>query len=150
MTSTPAAEPPHRRTLDNGLRVVLAPRWPTPRAAVSVHYGVGFRSELPGQEGFAHLFEHLMYRGSESLPEGGYFTGLVGQAGTADGTTHQDYTDYVQGVPAAGLEQFLLILQKARDWNDGQARKRLLAAFATLDDADLVGRYRRKMASLLF
>jgi len=55
-----------------------------------------------------------------------------------------------EGDPAAGLEQFLLILQKARDWNDGQARKRLLAAFATLDDADLVGRYRRKMASLLF
>lgn len=52
--------------------------------------------------------------------------------------------------PAAGLEQFLAILQNARDWNDGQARKRLLAAFATLDDAELVGRYRRRMASLLF
>jgi putative thioredoxin len=51
---------------------------------------------------------------------------------------------------AAGLDQFLTILQKARDWNDGQAKKRLLAAFATLDDAELVGRYRRRMASLLF
>ncbi|WP_243041605.1 thioredoxin [Dyella sedimenti] len=51
---------------------------------------------------------------------------------------------------AAGLEQFLVILEKARDWNDGQAKKRLLAAFATLDDAELVGRYRRRMASLLF
>jgi len=51
---------------------------------------------------------------------------------------------------AAGLDQFLAILQKARDWNDGQARKRLLAAFSTLDDAELVGRYRRRMASLLF
>jgi len=50
----------------------------------------------------------------------------------------------------AGLEQFLTILQKARDWNDGQAKKRLLAAFATLDDADLLSRYRRRMASLLF
>ncbi|MES2311151.1 MAG: thioredoxin [Pseudomonadota bacterium] len=56
----------------------------------------------------------------------------------------------LEGDAEAGLEQFLLILQKARDWNDGQARKRLLAAFATLDDAELVGRYRRKMASLLF
>ena len=56
----------------------------------------------------------------------------------------------LEGDPAAGLEQFLLILKKARDWNDGQARKRLLAAFATLDDAELVGRYRRKMASMLF
>ena len=52
--------------------------------------------------------------------------------------------------PAAGLEQFLAILQNARDWNDGQAKKRLLAAFATIDDAELVGRYRRRMASLLF
>ncbi|NUR23732.1 thioredoxin [Frateuria sp.] len=52
--------------------------------------------------------------------------------------------------PAAGLDQFLAILEKARDWNDGQGKKRLLAAFATLDDAELVGRYRRRMASLLF
>ena len=51
---------------------------------------------------------------------------------------------------AAGLDQFLAILQKAREWNDGQAKKRLLAAFNTLDDAELVGRYRRRMASLLF
>jgi len=56
----------------------------------------------------------------------------------------------LEGDATAGLEQFLTILQKARDWNDGQAKKRLLAAFATLDDAELVGHYRRKMASLLF
>jgi len=52
--------------------------------------------------------------------------------------------------PAAGLEHWLLMLEKARDWNDGLAKKRLLAAFNTLDDAELVGRYRRRMASLLF
>lgn len=56
----------------------------------------------------------------------------------------------LEGDAEAGLEQFLTILQKVRDWNDGQARKRLLAAFATLDDAELVGRYRRRMASMLF
>lgn len=56
----------------------------------------------------------------------------------------------LDGDAAAGLEQFLAILEKARDWNDGMARKRLLAAFATLDDAELVGKYRRRMASLLF
>ncbi|MBT2119088.1 thioredoxin [Dyella sp. LX-66] len=56
----------------------------------------------------------------------------------------------LDGNAAAGLEQFLAILEKARDWNDGQAKKRLLAAFATLDDAELVGKYRRRMASLLF
>ena len=52
--------------------------------------------------------------------------------------------------PAAGLDEFLLILKGDREWNDNQAKKRLLAAFATLDDAELVGSYRRKMASLLF
>ena len=56
----------------------------------------------------------------------------------------------LEGDADAGLEQFLVILQKARDWNDGQAKKRLLAAFATLDDAELVGRYRRRMTSMLF
>jgi putative thioredoxin len=56
----------------------------------------------------------------------------------------------LEGDAAAGLDQFLAILEKARDWNEGQAKKRLLAAFTTLDDAELVGRYRRRMASLLF
>lgn len=56
----------------------------------------------------------------------------------------------LEGDPEAGLEQFLVILKKARDWNDGQAKKRLLAAFATLDDAELVARYRRRMTSMLF
>ncbi|MFG2678572.1 M16 family metallopeptidase [Streptomyces sp. NPDC048392] len=111
-TAPPAAHravpgTPLRRTLANGLRVVLAPHWPTPRTAVSVHVGVGFRSERPGQEGLAHLFEHLMFRGSESLPRGTFFDALHAQAGTANGTTHQDYTDYVQVVPAAALEQAL-------------------------------------------
>jgi putative thioredoxin len=56
----------------------------------------------------------------------------------------------IEGEAAAGLEEFLHILRTQRDWNDGQAKKRLIAAFATLDDEDLVGTYRRKMASLLF
>jgi putative thioredoxin len=56
----------------------------------------------------------------------------------------------LQGDATAALDQFLHILQHARQWNDGQAKKRLLAAFATLDDAELVSRYRRRMASLLF
>lgn len=56
----------------------------------------------------------------------------------------------LEGDAQAGLEQFLLILQKAPEWNEGQGKKRLLAAFATLEDAELVARYRRKMASMLF
>jgi putative thioredoxin len=56
----------------------------------------------------------------------------------------------IEGDAAAGLDQFLDILKRQRDWKEGQAKKRLLAAFATLDDADMVGTYRRKMASLVF
>lgn len=56
----------------------------------------------------------------------------------------------IDGEAAAGLDQFLDVLKRQRDWNDGQAKKRLLAAFATLDDAALVSQYRRKMASLVF
>ncbi|ANS68060.1 peptidase M16 domain-containing protein [Streptomyces lincolnensis] len=96
-----------RHRLPNGLRVVLSPGRPGPRAAVAVHYGVGFRSERPGREGMAHLFEHLMFRGSESLPDGAFFDALHPLAGTANGTTHQDYTDYFQAVPAQALEQAL-------------------------------------------
>lgn len=56
----------------------------------------------------------------------------------------------LEGEAEAGLEAFLFVLKGNREWNENQPKKRLLAAFATLDDADLVGRYRRKMASLLF
>lgn len=52
--------------------------------------------------------------------------------------------------PAARLDEFIALLPHARPWSDGAAKERLLAAFATLDDADLVARYRRRMASLLF
>ncbi|MEV4274440.1 M16 family metallopeptidase [Actinoplanes xinjiangensis] len=97
----------HRRTLPNGLRVLIQPNWPTPRAAVSVHYGAGFRSEPPGSEGLAHLVEHLMFRGSQSLPAGRFYDALHPLGGTANGTTHPDYTDYFQVVPAEALEQAL-------------------------------------------
>lgn len=56
----------------------------------------------------------------------------------------------LEGDAAAGMDQWLELLKTQRDWNDGAAKKRLLAAFTTLGDAELVGRYRRKMASLLF
>ncbi|MBT2426769.1 insulinase family protein [Streptomyces sp. ISL-112] len=96
-----------KATLGNGLRVVLERTPHTPRTAVCVHYGVGYRSERPGREGFAHLFEHLMFRGSASLPEGRFYDHVHPLGGQANGTTHQDYTDYHQVVPAAALERAL-------------------------------------------
>lgn len=56
----------------------------------------------------------------------------------------------IAGATAAGLDQFIEVLRADRDWNEGQAKKRLIAAFSVLDDEDLVGSYRRRMSSLLF
>ncbi|MFD3870873.1 insulinase family protein [Streptomyces sp. NPDC058623] len=99
---------PRRLTLGNGLRVLIdTTATPVGLTAVAVHYGVGFRSEPEGRAGVAHLLEHMMFEGSERLPERVYFTALVAAGGSAEGTTHQDYTDYVHVVPTADLERAL-------------------------------------------
>ncbi|QGK68933.1 insulinase family protein [Allosaccharopolyspora coralli] len=107
------AEPQlHRLTLPNGLRVVLAPDDAPGRApvvGVSVHYDVGFRSEPEGRTGFAHLFEHLMFQGSESLEKLAHFRHVQGSGGIFNGSTHQDYTDYFQVLPSAALERALFL-----------------------------------------
>ncbi|WP_020667970.1 M16 family metallopeptidase [Amycolatopsis nigrescens] len=99
----------HRYTLDNGLRVVLAPDATAPVVGVSVHYDVGFRSEPEGRTGFAHLFEHLMFQGSESLEKLAHFRYVQSSGGTFNGSTHPDYTDYYEVLPAAALERALFL-----------------------------------------
>ncbi|MGH3518265.1 MAG: M16 family metallopeptidase [Haloechinothrix sp.] len=99
----------HRYTLYNGLRVVLAPDTTAPVVAVSVHYDVGFRSEPEGRTGFAHLFEHLMFQGSESLEKLAHFRHIQGSGGTFNGSTHPDYTDYFEVLPSAALERALFL-----------------------------------------
>ena len=98
-----------RFTLPNGLRVVLAPDPTAPVVGVSVHYDVGFRSEPEGRTGFAHLFEHLMFQGSESLEKLAHFRHVQSAGGTFNGSTHPDYTDYFQVLPSAGLEMALFL-----------------------------------------
>ncbi|WP_026426164.1 M16 family metallopeptidase [Actinokineospora inagensis] len=99
----------HRYTLANGLRVVLAPDDTTPVVGVSVHYDVGFRSEPEGRTGFAHLFEHLMFQGSESLEKLAHFRHVQSSGGTFNGSTHPDYTDYFEVLPSAALERALFL-----------------------------------------
>jgi predicted Zn-dependent peptidase len=99
----------HRLTLANGLRVVLAPDRTIPVVGVSVHYDVGFRSEPEGRTGFAHLFEHLMFQGSESLEKLAHFRHVQSSGGTFNGSTHPDYTDYFEVLPSAGLERALFL-----------------------------------------
>jgi predicted Zn-dependent peptidase len=98
-----------RFTLPNGLRVVLYPISGVPAVGVSVHYDVGFRSEPQQRTGFAHLFEHLMFQGSESVDRMEHFGHVQAAGGTANGSTHQDYTDFYQVVPSAALERVLFL-----------------------------------------
>jgi zinc protease len=96
-------------TLDNGLRVVVHEDRKAPVVAVSIWYNVGSKDEPPGKTGFAHLFEHLMFNGSENSP-GDYFEPLQ-QIGATDynGTTWFDRTNYFQTVPTAALEVALFL-----------------------------------------
>ena len=99
----------HRATLSNGLRVLIAPDPSTPVVGVSVHVDVGFRSEPEGRTGFAHLFEHLMFQGSESLEKLAHFRHVQASGGVFNGSTHQDYTDYFEVLPGAALERALFL-----------------------------------------
>jgi predicted Zn-dependent peptidase len=98
-----------RFTLPNGLRVVLAPDPSAPVVGVAVVYDVGIRSEPEGRTGFAHLFEHLMFQGSESLEKLAHFRYVQGSGGTFNGSTHLDYTDYFEVVPSNALERALFL-----------------------------------------
>lgn len=101
--------PVERFTLANGLRVVLAPDPSAPVVGVSVVYDVGMRSEPQGRTGFAHLFEHLMFQGSENLEKLAHFRHVTGSGGTFNGSTHVDYTDYYATTPARALERVLYL-----------------------------------------
>ena len=99
----------HRATLSNGLRVLVVPDPSTPVVGVAVHVDVGFRSEPEGRTGFAHLFEHLMFQGSESLEKLAHFRHVQASGGIFNGSTHQDYTDYFEVLPGAALERALFL-----------------------------------------
>ncbi|HTM95485.1 MAG TPA: pitrilysin family protein, partial [Croceibacterium sp.] len=96
-------------TLDNGLRVIVHEDHKAPVVAVSVWYSVGSKDEPEGKTGFAHLFEHLMFNGSENAP-GEYFEPME-QIGATDlnGTTWFDRTNYFETVPRAALETALFM-----------------------------------------
>lgn len=109
MVAAMSNSPPEIFVLPNGLRVVVRPVPGAPAAGVAVHYGVGFRSEPAGRSGFAHLFEHMMFQGSARVGRGQHFTIAQQSGGTANGSTHQDYTDYYQIVPSAAVERMLFL-----------------------------------------
>lgn len=101
---------PHEQfTLKNGLRVIVHTDRKAPVVAVSIWYDVGSKHEPEGKTGFAHLFEHLMFNGSENAP-GDFFEPLQ-QVGATDfnGTTWFDRTNYFQTVPTSALDVALFL-----------------------------------------
>jgi zinc protease len=96
-------------SLDNGLRVVVAPDRTAPVVGIAVLYDVGMRSEPQGRTGFAHLFEHLMFQGSANLEKLEHFRYVQSSGGTFNGSTHPDYTNYFEALPSNALERGLFL-----------------------------------------
>jgi zinc protease len=89
------------------LRVVLSPDATAPTAVVAVYYDIGFRIEPKGRTGFAHLFEHMMFQGSQNLGKMEFIRLVESNGGLLNGSTRFDYTNYFQVVPAHTLETIL-------------------------------------------
>ena len=94
-------------TLKNGLRVVIAPDTTAPVVTVGVYYKIGFRLEPQGRSGFAHLFEHMMFQGSENAPKMQHIKLINSSGGVLNGSTMYDVTNYYQAVPSNALERVL-------------------------------------------
>src|SRR5687768_13590938 len=94
-------------TLKNGLTLLVHEDHKAPIAAVNIWYHVGSKNEKPGKSGFAHLFEHLMFNGSEHY-NFDYFKALEAIGATdLNGTTNNDRTNYFQNIPLSALDQVL-------------------------------------------
>lgn len=95
--------------LPNGLTLLVYEDHKAPIVAVNVWYHVGSKNEKPGKSGFAHLFEHLMFNGSENFDDD-YFQAIERIGGTdVNGTTNRDRTNYFQNIPVAALDQVLFL-----------------------------------------
>ncbi|HSM38318.1 MAG TPA: pitrilysin family protein [Candidatus Limnocylindrales bacterium] len=96
--------PIEQHRLLNGLRVVLSPDDLAPIVAVNLWYDVGSKHEKPGKTGFAHLFEHMMFQGSEHVAKGEHFAQVQAAGGTLNASTWLDRTNYFETLPSHELE----------------------------------------------
>jgi zinc protease len=99
--------PVEHTTLANGLRVVASPDRSAPVVTVGVYYQIGFRLEPQGRSGFAHLFEHMMFQGSENAAKMEHIRLINSSGGLLNGTTNYDVTNYFEAVPSNALERVL-------------------------------------------
>jgi zinc protease len=101
---TPITIPFKQYKLKNGLRVILSEDHSAPTFSIDVCYNVGSRDERTGRTGFAHLFEHMMYQGSENVGKGEHFILVQNYGGGMNGTTNNDRTTYFETLPANQLD----------------------------------------------
>ena len=94
-------------TLKNGMRVVVHQDHNAPLVAVNLWYHVGSGREVPGRRGFAHLFEHMLFQGSQHVADDEHFAIVQEAGGTANGSTNADRTNYFEMVPSNYLETAL-------------------------------------------
>jgi zinc protease len=102
-------------TLDNGLEVILHEDHSTPIVGVNIWYHVGSKNERYGRSGFAHLFEHMMFQGSEHHDDE-YFEPIQRIGGTLNGSTSEDRTNYWEIVPANHLRRALIMEADRMGW----------------------------------
>jgi zinc protease len=95
--------------LKNGLRVIISEDHTAPVFSVAVTYNVGSRDERIGRTGFAHLFEHMMFKGSENVGPGEHFYTIFSNGGTMNGTTNKERTLYFETMPANQLDAALFL-----------------------------------------
>jgi predicted Zn-dependent peptidase len=95
--------------LKNGLRVIISEDHAAPVVAIAVNYNVGSRDERKGRTGFAHLFEHMMFKGSENVGAGEHPYLIFSNGGTMNGTTNKDRTLYYEVLPANQLDLGLFL-----------------------------------------
>ena len=110
--STPAKIPPIKFSdtrLSNGLRVIIAEDHYAPVFAIAVSYEVGSKDEREGRTGFAHLFEHMMFKGSENVGAGEHFFLIFNYGGNMNGTTNTDRTVYYEVLPKNQLDLGLFL-----------------------------------------
>jgi len=112
--------------LKNGLRVILSEDHSAPTYSISVTYNVGSRDERDGRTGFAHLFEHMMFQGSENVGKGEHFIIIENNGGGLNGSTNGDRTEYHETLPANQLDLGLFL--------EADRMKSLAITLANLDN----------------
>src|SRR5437879_3494575 len=95
--------------LKNGLRLIISEDHVAPVFSIAVVYNIGSRNERQGRTGFAHLFEHMMFKGSENVGPGEHFYTVFANGGNMNGTTDKERTLYFETMPANQLEAAIFL-----------------------------------------